>query len=91
MYLGLGLPVDPLLEFTSPQLPLPLGTSPEVISRTAGPSVVISEGIPPISMKWVDLNVSIYGRCLPQLQSSVGPSMLNPGANGKSQSPVYFK
>ena len=62
VYLGLGLPMDPLLGTTSassPQLPLPLGTSPEVITRTASPSMLISEGIPPISMKWVDLNMSI--------------------------------
>ena len=34
----------------SPQLPLPLGTSPEVIANTAGPSVVISEGILSVSI-----------------------------------------
>ena len=55
----LGLPVDPLLGMASSssphvQLPLPLGTSPEVISKTAGSSVVITEGIAPISMKLVE-------------------------------------
>ena len=40
---------------------------------------------------WDDLNMSIYERCLPQLWSSAGPSMLNPGASGKNQSPVCFK
>ena len=57
MYSVLGLPVDLLLGTTSaslPQLPLPLGISPAIIAKTAGPSVVISVGIPPISMKWAE-------------------------------------
>ena len=37
---------------------------------------------------WDDLNMSIYGRCLPQFRSSTGPSMLNPRASGKSQTPT---
>ena len=53
----LGLPVNPFLGTAStsfPQLPLPLGTSPEVISKTTGSSIVITEGIPPISSKLVE-------------------------------------
>ncbi len=56
-YAGLGLPVDPLLGIAhdaSPQLPLPLGTHPEIVARTAAPSIVISEGIPPIPVKLVE-------------------------------------
>ena len=47
---SLGLPVDPLLgtaNNSSLQLPVPLGTHPEVVAKTAAPSVLISEGIPP--------------------------------------------
>ena len=54
---SLGLPVDPLLgtaNNSSLQLPVPLGTHPEVVAKTAAPSVVISEGIPPISVKLVE-------------------------------------
>ena len=50
----LGLLVDPLLQTTSAsslELTLPLGTYPEFISKTAGPLVAITEGIPLISMK----------------------------------------
>ena len=50
LYTSLGLPVDPLLGTAnnlSLQLPVPLGTHPEVVAYTAAPSVVISEGIPP--------------------------------------------
>ena len=53
----LGLLVDPLLLTTSAsslQLTLPLGTYPEFISKTAGPLVAITEGIPLISMKLVE-------------------------------------
>lgn len=56
-YARLGLPVDPLLGTayaSSIQLPLPLGTHPEIVARTAAPSVVIVEGIPPIPVKLVE-------------------------------------
>ena len=56
-YARLRLPVDPLLGTayaSSPQLPLPLGTHPEIVAKTAAPSVVISEGIPPIPVKLVE-------------------------------------
>ena len=57
LYTSLGLPVDPLLgkaNNLSLQLPVPLGTHPEVVAKTAAPFVVISEGIPPISVKIVE-------------------------------------
>ena len=57
LYTSLGLPVDPLLGTAnnlSLQLPVPLGTHPEVVAKTAAPSVVISEGVPPISVKIVE-------------------------------------
>lgn len=56
-YTRLGLPVDPLLGTayaSSPQLPLPLGTHPEIVAKTAAPSIVITEGIPPIPVKLVE-------------------------------------
>ena len=56
-YTSLGLPVDPLLgtaNNSSLQLPVPLGTHPEVVAKTAVPSVVISEGIPPTSVKIIE-------------------------------------
>ena len=49
--------VDPLLGTaydSSPQLPLPLGTHPEIVAKTAAPSIVIAEGIPPIPVKLVE-------------------------------------
>ena len=56
-YTRLGLPVDPSLGAayaTSPQLPLPLGTHPEIIGKTAAAPVdLISEGIPAISKKLI--------------------------------------
>ena len=57
LYTSLGLPVDPLLGTAnnlSLQLPVPLGTYPEVMAKTVAPSVVIFEGIPPISVKIVE-------------------------------------
>ena len=59
IYSRLGLPVDPLLgtantSTLSPPLTLPLGTATELIAKTAAPSVVITEGIPPISVKMIE-------------------------------------
>ena len=55
---NLGLPVDPLLGTASPtvpHLPLLLGPMASTVARTAALSVVITEGIPPVSFKVVEM------------------------------------
>lgn len=54
---NLGLPVDPLLGTASPtlpHLPLPLGSLESTAAKTTAPSVVVTEGIPPVSVKVVE-------------------------------------
>ena len=49
--------MDPQLgadSLTLPQLPLPLGSLASTVARTAAPSVVVTEGIPPVSVKMVE-------------------------------------
>ena len=57
MWSSLGLPVDSRLGadlLTLPQLAMPLGSLPSTIARTTALSVVVIEGIPPISVKMVE-------------------------------------
>ena len=53
----MGLAVDPLLNVSSsslPQWPLPLTASIADNIEVAGPSVIVTEGIPPVSTKIVE-------------------------------------
>jgi len=55
---NLRLPVDPLLGSSSsqtlPSLPLLLGPQASLVARTAFPAVVVTEGIPPVSLKVIE-------------------------------------